>query len=464
MKRYDSYKDSGIEWIGEIPGHWEVKRLKQISDVVLGKMLHSEDKGSMKLKPYLRAANLNWLKVDIADLKEMWFSDYELEKLRLKKGDLLVSEGGEVGRTCIWENEIEECYIQNSVHKVTVNQNCNSKYYLFHFFSFGMRGVFDYLVNRISIAHLTVEKIREISFCFPPLPEQTAIAHYLDRKTAEIDELIADKKRLLELYEAEKTAIINQAVTKGLNPDSEGWQDDPGFGNQKEIKPSGKSQKSRFRQMKDSGVEWLGEVPVAWEVKRLKYAAKINPTKNQLYKDIEDDVTFLPMERVGEDGSYDCSIKKSASDLWNGFTYFEKGDIIIAKITPCFENGKGAYLEGLDTEIGFGSTEFHVLRATNVYPSFLYYLTRSELFMELGEAFMTGAAGQKRVPTNFISEFQFCFPPTYEEQQHIVRHIETECARIDAKIAKTEKLIALLTEYRTALISEVVTGKVKVVD
>ena len=108
--------------------------------------------------------------------------------------------------------------------------------------------------------------------------------------------MIADKKRLLELYEEEKTAIINQAVTKGINPDAP---------------------------MKDSGIEWLGEIPEHWEVKRLKYVAKINPTKKAKYKDSDDLVTFLPMEKVGENGTYDCNIKKPISDLWNGFTYFE---------------------------------------------------------------------------------------------------------------------------------------------
>lgn len=119
MKKYDTYKDSGIEWIGEVPGHWEVKRLKAVAQIVLGKMLTNDDKGDFSLKPYLRAGNINWLNVNVDDIKEMWFSDKELEKYRLETDDLLVSEGGEVGRTCIWKNELPECYIQNSVHKIT---------------------------------------------------------------------------------------------------------------------------------------------------------------------------------------------------------------------------------------------------------------------------------------------------------------------------------------------------------
>jgi type I restriction enzyme S subunit len=109
-------KDSGVEWLGEIPEHWEIIRLKYLSDVVLGKMLTPVDKGGYYFKPYLRAKNLTWLKVDAEDIKEMWFSEAELSQYRLLKDDLLVSEGGEVGRTCIWNEEIPECYIQNSAN------------------------------------------------------------------------------------------------------------------------------------------------------------------------------------------------------------------------------------------------------------------------------------------------------------------------------------------------------------
>ena len=120
-------------------------------------------------------------------------------------------------------------------------------------------------------------------------------------------------------------------------------------------------------------------------------------------------------------------------------------------------------LSNLKTNFGFGSTEFHVIRVNSANPNFVFYVTRSHAFMKTGEALMTGAAGQKRVPTDFISEFTFAIPSN-DEQQSIVQHIETECSRIDFKKARTEELIELLTEYRTALISEVVTGKIKVIE
>jgi type I restriction enzyme S subunit len=432
MEKYDNYKDSGIEWIGEIPEHWEVKKIKHLTKLQGGYAFKS-DLFSNEGTPIIRigdiSTNINFdecKKIDDDTIpKEYWLDQYDT---------LIALSGATTGKTCFVNNIPPKAFINQRVARIMFSNKL--LYYIVN------SGFFQEQIlltasgsAQENISNSQIENL-EISISNTP-EEQTAIAHYLDRKTAEIDELIADKKRLLELYEEEKTAIINQAVTKGINPDAP---------------------------MKDSGIEWLGEIPEHWEVKRLKYVAKINPTKKAKYKDSDDLVTFLPMEKVGENGTYDCNIKKPISDLWNGFTYFEKGDILVAKITPCFENGKSALLNDLESQIGFGSTEFHVLRAENIQSNFLYYITRSSLFMELGEAFMTGAAGQKRVPTNFISEFELCLPNTIEEQQSIVHYIETETARIDSKKSKTEKLIELLTEYRTALISEVVTGKIKVIE
>jgi type I restriction enzyme S subunit len=206
-------KDSGIEWLGEIPEHWEVKKLKNISSIVLGKMLLSQDKGGYSLKPYLRAANLNWINVNVEDVKEMWFSDMEILKYRLKRNDLLVSEGGEVGRTCIWKEELDECYIQNSVHKVTFHDSYEPHYYLQLFFVYGKIGAFDSLVNRISIAHLTAEKLREVEILDLPLKEQQSIVQHIESECSKIDFKKARTEELIELLTEYRTALISEAVT-----------------------------------------------------------------------------------------------------------------------------------------------------------------------------------------------------------------------------------------------------------
>ena len=208
-----------------------------------------------------------------------------------------------------------------------------------------------------------------------------------------------------------------------------------------------------------SGVEWLGEIPAHWEVRRIKRVADLNPGKAEAraYHAADTPVTFLPMERVGTEGQIDVREKMATSRVWNGFTYFRRSDVIVAKVTPCFENGKGAFLDSLPTEIGFGSTEFHVLRAKpSVTPQFLYRLTTETAFRQNGTESMTGAAGQQRVPADFVANYQVPLPPI-AEQRAIVAFLDRETGKIDALISKKERLIELLQEKRAALISHTVT-------
>ena len=205
-------KDSGVEWLGEVPEHWEVKKLKYVADIVLGKMLTPENKGNYQLKPYLRAQNIQWLLVDTNDIKEMWFSANELENYRVIKNDILVSEGGEVGRTCIWKDEIQECYIQNSVNKIRINEG-SPYYFLYQFYNLGSKDIYNSIVNKVSIAHLTKEKLKEISFIVPPIDEQAKIVEYIEIETTKIDDKIKLTKQEIELLKEYRQAVIFEAVT-----------------------------------------------------------------------------------------------------------------------------------------------------------------------------------------------------------------------------------------------------------
>lgn len=210
-------KESGIEWLGDIPEHWEVKPLKYLANVILGKMLCTKDKGGYHKKPYLKSKNIQWLNCDVADVEEMWFSEKEMEVYKLQKGDLVLSEGGEVGKTCLWNNELKECYIQNSAHKVTVSQDNYSKYFLYLFFIYGYKGGFDSIVNRVSIAHLTKDKLTNIFCLAPSLEEQKAIAHYIEIETKKIATTISKLEQEIKLIEEYKTALIAEAVTGKIN-------------------------------------------------------------------------------------------------------------------------------------------------------------------------------------------------------------------------------------------------------
>jgi type I restriction enzyme S subunit len=215
----------------------------------------------------------------------------------------------------------------------------------------------------------------------------------------------------------------------------------------------------RYPAYKPSGVEWLGEVPEHWVALRLRFAVTLNPSKQEA-KELGDQevVSFLPMEVIGEDGSLRLEHEKQVAECLSGYTYFRDGDVCLAKIAPCFENGKGAILRELKGGIGFGTTELIVARPEKekITCEFLDCLFRSRTFRRLGESEMYGAGGQKRIPDSFVRDFAAALP-SIEEQSQITTFLDHETAKIDALIAEQQRLIELLQEKRQAVISHAVT-------
>jgi type I restriction enzyme S subunit len=205
-------KDSGVEWIGEIPEHWSVLKINHFGVVTLGKMLTPDEKEGYVYKPYLRSQNIQKERVDVSDVKEMWFSKSELQKLKLLKGDLLLNEGGDVGRTCIWNEELEECYIQNSVNRLRFIDDLQ-EYYLYLSNIYHYVGYYDSIVNRVSIPHLTKEKLESVKFIRPPRKEQFEIVEHLDSKTKEIDELLKLEQKKIDLLTEYRQSLISEVVT-----------------------------------------------------------------------------------------------------------------------------------------------------------------------------------------------------------------------------------------------------------
>lgn len=215
----------------------------------------------------------------------------------------------------------------------------------------------------------------------------------------------------------------------------------------------------RYPAYKDSGVAWLGEVPAHWEVKRLRHVTTLNPSKSEVgHLSRETEVSFLPMDAVGDDGTLNLDRTRPIGEVESGYTYFREGDVTIAKITPCFENGKGAVMRALHNGHGFGTTELIVARPSEgcVTSDYLHLLFTSQPFRRLGEAAMYGAGGQKRVPDDFVRDFAVALPPP-EEQTAIATFLGHETSKIDALVAEQELLIELLKEKRQAVISRAVT-------
>ncbi len=434
MKKYGKYKPSRISYLGKIPAHWGIKKLKYISQAVLGKMLTNNNQGNYHLKKYLRAANLQWLVVSVSDIKSMWFSEPELKKLRVRENDLLVSEGGEVGRTCIWKNELDECYIQNSVHKITFHKEYQPRFFLYQFYFLGSIGYFESIVNRISIGHLTGEKIKEIFAWLPPLPEQTAIATYLDGKTAYIDGFISAKKQTIELLKEERAVIINNAVTEGINPDVK---------------------------LKPSGIDWLGDIPSHWSVRKLKYIAKVNSDSLSEKEDSDLRIEYIDISSVNSDGdiistsSYFYSASPSRARR-----IVKKGDTILSTVRTYL---KAIAFIDVSSDYLICSTGFAVISpSVELLPKFLFYICRSEKIIETIMALSKGVS-YPAIDSVDVKNIAVWVPPTIDEQDRIVKYIEFESKKVAAAISKIEKEIELIQEYRAALISEVVTGKIKVI-
>lgn len=207
---------------------------------------------------------------------------------------------------------------------------------------------------------------------------------------------------------------------------------------------------------KDSGVEWLGQVPAHWDVRRLCYAATLNPPV-KVGLPLSDEVSFLPMEAIGTDGSISADKTRLVSEVRSGYSYFEDDDVAFAKVTPCFENGKGAVMNGLIGGVGFGTTELTVLRPNaETDARFINYLLQSDRFRLFGAGAMTGAGGLKRVPDEFTRNFAASWPLLLE-QRMIATHLDRETARIDGLVSRKARFIELLREKRQALITHAVT-------
>ncbi len=208
-----NYRQTNIPWIGKIPAHWQVRRIKHVANIVLGKMLQSTEKEGYQYKKYLRAQNIRWEEVSMESVNKMWFSPRELSVYRLKEGDILVSEGGEVGRAAMWRNELSECYIQNSVNRLRVNESViDPKYLLYVVEGIGQAKVFENTVNRVSIAHLTREKLKEYSIPLPPLNEQRAIVKGIEESLRRIDKSVNGLQKSIDLLTEYRSSLISNVI------------------------------------------------------------------------------------------------------------------------------------------------------------------------------------------------------------------------------------------------------------
>jgi len=207
----------------------------------------------------------------------------------------------------------------------------------------------------------------------------------------------------------------------------------------------------------ESNETWLGQVPAGWSRNRIRNVATLSPGYSGTPPTVDEFCTIVPMELLSDDGVIDVSNQVPAEEVQSGLTLFEQGDVLFAKITPCMENGKGAFVGKLPTRYAFGSTEFHVLRPSQeVDGQFLYYATFNPVFRTYAAENMTGAAGQKRVSSRFLKDTRL-FLPALPEQQRIAAYLDASCAAIDAAVAAKRRQLEILDALRKSIIQKAVT-------
>lgn len=408
MQRYDTYKDSGVKWLGEIPEHWEVKRL---ASYFTERRVKVSDKEYEPLSVTKLGVFPQWENVAKTN-------DGDNRKL-VKKGDFVInSRSDRKGSSGVSDRDgsVSLINIVLQPRKTILAQYSN---YLLKSYRF----IEEYYRNgRGIVADLWTtryDEMKMIKLAIPPLNEQEAIAAYLDTATAKIDAAIAQQQKMIDLLNERKQIIINNAVTHGLNPNVK---------------------------MKDSGVEWIGEVPEGWEVRKLKFLLRqITAPSLSLNK--------IGLENI-ESGTGEF-IKTNSEYEGNGIQ-FEKGDILYGKLRP--------YLKKVFVaeESGNAVGDFFVFRPNDKVE--VQYMQLVLLSQTLTDEINSSTYGAKmpRVSIDFMGGLNIPLP-SLDEQKEIVETIHKNCKPIDDAISIANNQISLLQERKQIIINEVVTGKVKVV-
>ncbi|MBQ3444169.1 MAG: restriction endonuclease subunit S [Selenomonadaceae bacterium] len=402
------YKITPAAWIKKIPAHWNFNLVREIFE-------ERKTKVSDKIYPPLSVSKAGVVpqmetaaKTDNGDNRKLVkIGDFVINSRSDRKGSSGISD---------YEGSVSLIY---TVLKPSINVNKKFLHYLLRSVPFTE----EYYRNGKGLVSdlwtTNYDKFRNIFIPIPPCDEQEKIVRYLDKKTSQIAMYIDAKKKEVELLGELKRSIISDAVTKGLHS---------------------------------------SQTPTHWKKIKLKYIAKLNPDRKKSFLPT-DKLGYVPMECVKS--GYLIPKEILFKDLISGLTYFENGDIILAKVTPCFENGNIAIAKNLTNGKAYGSSELFVLKCFNVKTKFLFYLLQSNDFKNDCIASMTGVAGLKRVSSRTLMNYLISLPLP-EEQKEISNFLDAKCAKIEKLIETLQNEIKFVEELMTRIISDVVTGKIDV--
>jgi type I restriction enzyme S subunit len=433
FNRYPAYKDTGIKWLGEIPTHWGVKRLKYLA-IMNPETLTEETDPALEIS-YVDIGGVDSLG-RIVERERMIFGSSPSRARRLvRAGDVIVSTVRTYLRAIAVVSESQPGMVVSTGFAVVRPGAALTTEYA----AYALRA--PYFVERVvanstgvSFPAINESEMATYELAAPPESEQRAIATFLDRETARIDGLVAKKEQLIELLQEQRVALITHAVTKGLDPKAP---------------------------MKDSGVDWLGEIPAHWEVKRLKnlvpgVTVGIVVTPSKYY--VDDGVPCLRSLNIAQ-GVVTMAdvvfISSSANELHRKSKIFT-GDVLVVR------TGKAGTAVVVPQELdGSNCIDLLIIRRSKLVDSrFLYHFVNSLATLRQVEARSVGAI-QEHYNTGTLAELWLPEVPL-PEQREIAAFLDRETARIDTLIAKVRDALDGLKEFRTALISAAVTGKIDV--
>lgn len=433
MSRTYELDPYGVKWMGAVPSRWSIEPAKRHFVIQLGKMLQNGptcDTDRMVL--YFKALHVLWGTVNANDLPEMWASPSEIKQYGVQSGDLLVCEGGEVGRAGIASDPPVDSIIQNALHRVRAKNTGDVRFLMYVLNAVSSAGWFDVLCNRATIAHFTGEKFAALRIPLPTANEQQTIAAFLDRETARIDALIEKKQRQIELLQEKRSALISHALTKGLDPNAK---------------------------MKDSGIDWLGEIPAHWEVKRVKNLGTIRYGLGEPPEYVDDGLPFIRATDINRGKvNLDAVRKVRSEDVpWSRRPKLHLGEILVVR--------SGAYTgdSAIITEDDAGCIAGYdmVLTISKAYAPFVAWALLSK-YMLYGQIYLERMrAAQPHLNAEELGGFVILMPPLAEQCQ-IAETLTSVTDKLDALAEKIRSSIEMLREHRTALISAAVTGKIDV--
>lgn len=419
---YPEYKDSGVEWLGNIPSTWESQKIISVFNFPNEKVTEDTHEALSVTYGGIKKQIENAAKVAEGSLRKL-----------VKVGDIAINgRSDRKGAVGMSEYEGGVSLVYNVLRKR--NQNFDSKYfhYLFRsdlfseeFYRWGRGIVDDLWTTRAS-------EMKRISITVPDVKEQTKIANYLDEKTSFIDQIISKKQILIELLREKRTAVINQAVTKGLEKNVE---------------------------MIESGVEWVGKIPKWWELEKLKFVTGMN--KCTLGENTDPEFSFKYFDISAVDGEKESNVEdeivfeKAPS---RARRIIQSGDSIIATVRTYLK--AIAYFDKIETNT-IASTGFAVLSPKEkILPKYLYFYLQSDRF--INEVIIRSKGVSYPAITPFdLASLEIIYS-SLKEQRKIVDYLDEKVGKINQLLEKVEKSIELLQEFKSSLISNVVTGKVKI--